>query len=161
MSAHPKMTRAEWLASRPRIVAAASSLVHDADYRILMLHASWKDEWQLPGGTHDEGEDLWRTAVRETFEETGLSMPAQPRLLTLDWTMNPEGVAEVWGLFQGPLVDDGVLVKLSDEHDRWEMLTIQEWAPLLPPFQARVLTTAVDMLCNGGCTYLREGERVG
>ncbi|MBZ6475388.1 NUDIX domain-containing protein [Streptomyces griseocarneus] len=155
------MGRTEWLASRPRILAAASSLVHDRNYRILLLHASWKDEWQLPGGTHDEGEDLWQTAVRETSEETGLAMPAKPRLLAVDWTLNPEGVAEVWGLFQGPLVDGGPSVRLSDEHDEWKMLTIEEWTPLLPPYQARVLATAVDMLRNGGCTYLREGEQVG
>ncbi|MEV4442437.1 hypothetical protein AB0K09_26190 [Streptomyces sp. NPDC049577] len=90
-----------------------------------------------------------------------MSMPAKPWLRALDWTMNPAGVAEVWGLFQGPLVDDGVPVKLSDEHDRWKMLTFREWAPLLPPFRVRVLTTAVDMLRNGGCTYLKEGEGLG
>ncbi len=161
MSAHPQMSRAAWLASRPRILAAASSLVHDADYRILMLRASWKDEWQLPGGTHDTGEDLWQTAVRETFEETGLAMPATPRLLTLDWTTNPEGIAEVRALFQGPLIGGDVPVRLSDEHDQWSVLPLQEWIPLLTPYQARVLTTAVDMLRKGGCTYLKEGEPIG
>ncbi|GHF59353.1 hypothetical protein GCM10010218_46070 [Streptomyces mashuensis] len=161
MGTRPQMTRAEWLASRPRIVVAASSLVHDADHRILLLHASWKDEWQLPGGTHDDGEDLWHTAVRETYEETGLAMPPRPRLLTVDWTTDPDGVAECWALFQGPLVGREPPVALSHEHDRWRMLTLDEWAPLLPEHQVRVLAVALDMLRHGGCTYLREGEPVG
>ncbi|MBZ6475390.1 NUDIX domain-containing protein [Streptomyces griseocarneus] len=161
MTKHPQLPRAEWLARRARILGCSASLIHDADQRIMLLHTSWSDAWQLPGGGHDEGEDLWRTAVRETFEETGLAMPEVPELLVVDWGLHPEGIPEVFTLFKGPLVDAGTVeVKLSDEHDAWRMLTAEEWAPLLPPEQARVLAIATEVLRGGRCPYLREASHL-
>ncbi|GHG75021.1 hypothetical protein GCM10018779_52190 [Streptomyces griseocarneus] len=161
LTKHPQLPRAEWLARRARILGCSASLIHDADQRIMLLHTSWSDAWQLPGGGHDEGEDLWRTAVRETFEETGLAMPEVPELLVVDWGLHPEGIPEVFTLFKGPLVDAGTVeVKLSDEHDAWRMLTAEEWAPLLPPEQARVLAIATEVLRGGRCPYLREASHL-
>ncbi|MBH1938718.1 NUDIX hydrolase [Streptomyces sp. AV19] len=161
MSKHPLMPRADWLATRPRVLSSASSVVHDAERRILLLHASWVDEWQFPGGGQDEGEDLWQTAVRETAEETGLGMPPHPELLAVDWGFHPEGIAECWALFKGPLVDPARMdIRLSDEHDDWRMLTAEEWAPLVHPGQARVLAVAQDGLRGGRCAYLRNGSHL-
>ncbi|KAB7841593.1 NUDIX domain-containing protein [Streptomyces mobaraensis] len=157
LTRHPQFPRAEWLARRARILGCAASLVHDDEGRIMLLHTSWGDAWQLPGGGHDDGEDLWETSVRETFEETGLTMPDVPELLAVDWGVHPEGIPEVFVLFKGPLVDAGsVKVRLSDEHDAWRMLTADEWAPLVPPRQARVLAAATEVLLGGRCPYLRE-----
>ncbi|MEV4741599.1 NUDIX domain-containing protein [Streptomyces sp. NPDC049555] len=161
MTTHPKLSRAEWLAGRARILGCAASLVHDAEHRIMLLHTSWGDAWQWPGGGHDEGEDLWQTAVRETYEETGLTMPERPELLAVDWGLHPEGIPEVFTLFKGPLVDASTVeVKLSDEHDAWSMLTAEQWAPLLPPEQARVLTIATEVLRGGRCPYLCEASHL-
>ncbi|WP_164543613.1 NUDIX domain-containing protein [Streptomyces mobaraensis] len=159
MAKHPQYPRAEWLARRTRILASASSLVHDAGGRILLLHCSWADVWQFPGGTQDSGEDLWQTAVRETLEETGLAMPPRPRLLAVDWSTHPEGIDECWALFQGPLIDPGIAeIALSDEHDRWRMLAPGQWAPHLPAGQAHTLAVAHDALVGGQCAYLRNGS---
>ncbi|PSJ30614.1 NUDIX hydrolase [Streptosporangium nondiastaticum] len=161
LTKHPQLPRADWLARRARILGCAASLVHDAEERILLLHTSWSDEWQLPGGGHDEGEDLWHTAVRETYEETGLAMPDHPELLAVDWGLHPEGIPEIFTLFKGPLVDASTVdVKLSDEHDDWRMLTAEEWAPLVHPEQARVLAVATEVLRGGRCRYLREASHL-
>ncbi|UQI46126.1 NUDIX domain-containing protein [Streptomyces sp. HU2014] len=161
MTKHPQLPREEWLARRAQILGCAASLIHDAEHRIMLLHTSWTDEWQLPGGGHDEGEDLWQTAVRETYEETGLAMPDEPELLAVDWGLHPEGIPEIFTLFKGPLVDASTIeVTLSDEHDAWRMLTAQEWVPLVHPEQARVLTIANDVLHGGRCPYLREASHL-
>ncbi|GAA2710284.1 MULTISPECIES: NUDIX domain-containing protein [Streptomyces] len=161
MTTHPRLPRAEWLASRARILGCAASIVHDSEYRIMLLHTSTGDAWQWPGGGHDEGEDLWQTAVRETFEETGLSMPEVPELLVVDWGLHPEGIPEVFTLFKGPLVDAStVKVKLSDEHDAWRMLTAEQWAPLVSAERARVLALATEVLRGGRCPYLREASHL-
>ncbi|MFI0912510.1 NUDIX hydrolase [Streptomyces abikoensis] len=160
MTTYPKLPRAEWLASRARILGSAASVVHDAEYRIMLLRTS-TGAWQWPGGGHDEGEDLWQTAVRETYEETGLSMPDQPELLAVDWGLHPEGIPEVFTLFKGPLVNASTVeVKLSEEHDAWRMLTAEEWAPLVSPQRARVLALATEVLRGGRCPYLREANHL-
>ncbi|MFQ6198656.1 NUDIX domain-containing protein [Streptomyces sp. NPDC000405] len=161
MTKHPQYPRAEWLARRARILAAAASLIHDAEQRIMLLHCSYTDAWQFPGGAQDEGEDLWDAAVRETLEETGLAMPDRPEVLAVDWGVHREGVPEVFTLFKGPLVDAATVeVKLSDEHDEWRMLTAEAWAPLVKPRQARALAIVTDVLRGGRCPYLREASHL-
>ena len=42
-----------------------------APLQVCLLHHNIRDEWLLPKGRKDRGEDVTTTAVRETFEETG------------------------------------------------------------------------------------------
>ena len=42
-----------------------------APLQIYLLHHNIRDEWLLPKGRKDRGEDVTTTAVRETFEQTG------------------------------------------------------------------------------------------
>ena len=51
-------------------------VVNDRD-EILLIQRGYgknKGKWSLPGGNQDRGESLRRTAIRETREETGVSM---------------------------------------------------------------------------------------
>lgn len=41
---------------------------------VLLTRRSDNDNWTMPGGAHDPGESLSRTAVRETLEETGITV---------------------------------------------------------------------------------------
>lgn len=52
-------------------MSAATVTVNDAGY-VLMLRRADNDEWQIPGGIVDAGEQPPEAAVRETFEETGI-----------------------------------------------------------------------------------------
>lgn len=54
-------------------VVAVGSIVFRSDNRtVLVRRAETPDEWIIPGGTVDPGEDLMETVVREIREETGL-----------------------------------------------------------------------------------------
>lgn len=57
MSAEPLKSKEEWLASLPRIYAAAGGVLRDASGRILIVKAGYREHWQFPGGTIDLGED--------------------------------------------------------------------------------------------------------
>lgn len=45
-----------------------------SDGRVLLIRRSDNGNWTMPGGAQDPGESLSRTAVRETQEETGITV---------------------------------------------------------------------------------------
>ena len=62
-----------------------------APLQVCLLHHNIRDEWLLPKGRKDRGEDVTITAARETFEETGYPC----RQLPLDLiTRAPEAGAQ-------------------------------------------------------------------
>ncbi|MFF5288899.1 NUDIX hydrolase [Paractinoplanes globisporus] len=56
------------------LVPGANVVVVNEDGEILLIRRSDNDLWALPGGAMDIGESLPGTAVRETFEETGIDV---------------------------------------------------------------------------------------
>ena len=60
----------------PSIPLGLSLMVAVHDGRVLLVHNSWRQEWELPGGMLDEGETARQAAVREFRQETGT--PADP-----------------------------------------------------------------------------------
>ena len=56
------------------IVIAATAFVLDDSDRLLMIRRTDNGLYALPGGTHELGETMTETAVRETLEETGVSI---------------------------------------------------------------------------------------
>ena len=61
---------------------AAYALLHDADSRVLLVHATpgatWAGHWMLPGGGAEHGEPVAATVTREVVEETGLEVEVDP-----------------------------------------------------------------------------------
>lgn len=53
------------------VVPAVTAFVQDSDGRILMERRTDNGRWGLPGGTHQTGESISQTVVREVAEETG------------------------------------------------------------------------------------------
>lgn len=52
--------------------SAAAFVLHNG--AVLLTRRSDNGNWTMPGGAHDPGESLSRTAVRETLEETGITV---------------------------------------------------------------------------------------
>ena len=61
-----------------RIIAAGTVTLHRPEGskqpRVLLVHRPRYDDWSLPKGKAEPGESLPMTAVRETFEETGVNV---------------------------------------------------------------------------------------
>ena len=55
----------------PAIPLGLSLMVAVHDGRVLLVHNTWRQEWELPGGVLAEGETARLAAVREFREETG------------------------------------------------------------------------------------------
>lgn len=56
------------------ILPGAAAVIFDADRRILVLKRTRGPYWSLPGGRMDLGESAQGCCVRETLEETGLTV---------------------------------------------------------------------------------------
>jgi ADP-ribose pyrophosphatase YjhB (NUDIX family) len=56
------------------IVAAASAVVVNDEYKILLQRRKDNDLWSLPGGAMELGESIAQTIVREVQEESGLAV---------------------------------------------------------------------------------------
>ncbi|MCX5206411.1 NUDIX hydrolase [Streptomyces sp. NBC_00237] len=156
---HP--THEEWLASMVRTTSAASVVFHDPDLRLLLLHATYEDAWQFPGGTVEHGQDPWEAAVREVDEEIGHQLPLTPHLLGVDWCRPPGLAPYTQFLFRGPSITPAAFtVTLSAEHDDWALRTVEEWAPLVGPRQTARLTLVREALRTGTTLYLQDGAPV-
>lgn len=125
-----------YLASLPKLTAAAAVLLRDEQDRFLAVKPNYRDHWLLPGGSLDPGEDPRSCAAREVREEVGLDLPIG-RLLAVDWVPPRPRNLRAMGLHF--VFDAGVLphaelqrmiVPQAEELDEWAMLTLEE-APLL------------------------------
>jgi ADP-ribose pyrophosphatase YjhB (NUDIX family) len=56
------------------IVSAVTVHVLDEQHRLLLIQRTDNGLWALPGGAQEFGEYIAETAVRETFEETGVTV---------------------------------------------------------------------------------------
>ncbi len=70
----------------PFIQTGAAIIIRNENGEILLQERTDRNKWGLPGGCQDLGEDLRTTAVRETYEETGIVL--NPNEITLIDTLS-------------------------------------------------------------------------
>ncbi len=98
--------------------------------KILLLQNASDDEephrWGVPAGKKEEGELLWQTALRELYEETGISAaPAQVHSLGALLARNPK-CEYVFHLFHIKLAEEPRGVQISSEHQKYCWATAEE-----------------------------------
>ncbi|MGW7540379.1 NUDIX hydrolase [Streptomyces sp. NPDC054770] len=109
----------------------------------------------------DHGEDPLTAARREILEETGIVLGPTLRLLGIDHRADVDGTGPVLDcFFDGGILAEETVVRLSDEHDRYALFSPQELAatPLVAPLSA--LVALHSAASSDSCVYLREGEPV-
>ena len=88
------------------------------DEKVLLLRSAlgdFKEEWDLPGGHVEEGEDMLDGLRREVEEETGLALETAE---ALNFTHGHKT------FYRAPLPKGDI--KLSDEHDQQSMYNVKE-----------------------------------
>lgn len=69
-----RMALDERICHIPFIQTGAAIIIRNEEGKILLQQRTDRNKWGLPGGCQDLGEDLRATAVREAYEETGITL---------------------------------------------------------------------------------------
>lgn len=140
----------------PRV--AAGALFLDGAGRVLLVHPTYKDTWDIPGGYVERGESPAAACRREVLEELGLDR--QPhRLIAVDWAPHEREGDKLLFLFDcGYLGDDEQLIQLAaDELDRWKWVELLLLESYVLPRIARRLRSAIG--AGADQIYLENGEQ--
>jgi ADP-ribose pyrophosphatase YjhB (NUDIX family) len=138
----------------PRVSAGA--LFVD-DGQVLLVHKTYGNGWDIPGGYVDIGESPAAACRRELLEEIGLDRPAR-QLLVVDWAPSDGEGDKILYVFDCGQVGDVSQIELRDgEIDRWSWVPVSEVADYTIPRLARRLTWAYEARNTRSPIYLEHG----
>ncbi|MGH4027255.1 MAG: NUDIX domain-containing protein [Pseudonocardiaceae bacterium] len=139
----------------PRV--AAGALFLDPYGRVLLVHPTYKNTWDIPGGYVERGESPAAACHREIVEELGLDR--EPRqLIAVDWAPTDSDGDKLLFIFNcGDLADDEQRIKLaSNELDQWEWVGLDQLDDYVIPRLARRIRTAATLKPTSN-SYLEHG----
>jgi 8-oxo-dGTP pyrophosphatase MutT (NUDIX family) len=150
-----------YIASLIRIRAASGVLFFDGEGRVLLVHPTYKDVWEVPGGSLELDESPLEAAERETKEELGFA-PRVGRLLCVDWVPPaPPWDGGLMFLFDGGNLgaDQIAGIRLRPEElDRFEFVPRGALDTVLIPRLARRVAECIRAREDGGIAYLEDGR---
>lgn len=135
---------------------AAGVIFTDRRARVLMVHTTYKDYWDIPGGYVEPGESPREAALREVREELGLSIVVT-KLLAVDWAPSEAEGDKLLFLFAGPELPEDVAFEFSDgEIDEARYVAVDE----LPEYTIERLARRLRSALAGSVAYLEHGEPI-
>lgn len=154
----------DFTATLPGKRMAAGALVTDERGRILLVEPTYKERWEIPGGTVERDESPLAAVVREVEEELGLIVEPG-RLLVTDWVpARPPRTEGLMMVFDGGTLgaERAALIRVpADELRGWAWCTGREAAERLPERLFRRIAAAVRARSEGTCLYLEDGRESG
>lgn len=136
----------------PRV--AAGALFFDDQGRVLLVHPTYKETWDIPGGYVERGESPAAGCRRELNEELGLDR--QPlRLLAVDWAPSDNEGDKLLFLFDcGELGEDESRIQLDNQElDRREWVAL----PSLDDYVIDRIARRIRAVAAGNGQYLEHG----
>jgi 8-oxo-dGTP diphosphatase len=153
------MTAPDFTATLPTKRTAAGLLFTDPAGRVLLVEPTYKDVWEIPGGSVERDESPRAAAAREAREELGLAL-TPGRLLVVDW-VPPRGARTdgVMFVFAGGRLDTEAIRLPADELRSWAWCTPEEAATRLTVPMTRRILAARAALTDGTTVYLEDGHQ--
>jgi 8-oxo-dGTP pyrophosphatase MutT (NUDIX family) len=140
----------------PRI---ASGVLFVKGDKVLLVHKTYGNGWDIPGGYVDRGESPASACERELHEELGIRRSVV-RLLVQDWAPSEaEGDKILYVFSCGDLGNDEHRIRVaSTEIDKFEWINANELGHYVIPRLERRLTNAYAAHTAGSPFYLEHGQ---
>lgn len=107
-----RIYRLQWRVTRPLVLGVRLILVQEG--QVLLVKHTYQPNWYFPGGLVERGETLAAAAKREAFEEAGVTLLTEPKLLGM-YTSFLESKSDHIALFYATAYTQG------SRPDRWEI----------------------------------------
>jgi 8-oxo-dGTP pyrophosphatase MutT (NUDIX family) len=151
----------DYIARVTRVRAAAGVLFVNSVGHVLVVHPTYKDVWEIPGGTLEADESPREACQREIKEELGLAFPVGDVLCT-DWVPpSPPWDGGLMFVFDGGVLTDEQISAIqlrSEELDELRFVDPSALDDILVPRLARRIAACLRAGRNGG-VYLEDGMR--
>jgi 8-oxo-dGTP pyrophosphatase MutT (NUDIX family) len=148
-----------YIASLTRVRAAAGVVFLDEWGRVLVVHPTYKDICELPGGSLERDESPLLACARELKEELGF-VPLVGGLLCVDWVPpSPPWDGGLMFLFDGGVLSPEQIAGIrlpAGELERFEFVPVEELERVLVPRLARRVLACLPMR-GRGALYLEDG----
>ncbi|MEU0548534.1 NUDIX hydrolase [Micromonospora sp. NPDC005979] len=144
----------------PRV--AAGALFLDNEGRVLLVHPSYKEHWDIPGGYVEPGESPRAACIREIREELDLS-PALGSMLVLDWAPAEHEGDKLLLIFDGGSLspEQERDIRFADgELTEWRYVSAESLEGYVLPRLARRIRISIAALENGTPSYAEHGSVV-
>ena len=151
-----------YIASLIRVRIAAGVLFFDQARRVLLVHPTYKDQWEIPGGSVELDESPLAACQREVKEELGIAPPIGA-MLCVDWVPPaPPWDGGLMVLFDGGVLASEQIAGIQlrpEELDGYDFIAPDALDNVLVPRLARRVKACLRAREAGTSIYLEDGCR--
>ena len=114
-----------WMKTLPGRVSSAAMILENSIGQVLIVKANYKSYWTFPGGIIDPHETPKEAAIRETYEEVGITIDQQNVEFVAIVTRRSEYAETYQFIFKAPLERGGPggIILQASEIDEYALVT--------------------------------------
>lgn len=154
---YASLTQEEYYSTLSRCCVGAGVILFNSQGQILVVKPNYREGWLLTGGTIDEGESPAQTAIRETFEEVGITLSAVTFLyVEFEHALRADAPDFLEFMFSGGVLTDEQIagIKLETaELDEYAFVDPEKAIEMLKGGSSRRLRVALEALKNNMPIY--------
>ncbi|WP_342562213.1 NUDIX hydrolase [Paenibacillus sp. FSL R7-0345] len=133
-------------------VDVAYALIYNEEKKELLMVNNKGDSWSLPGGAVEKGETLEQAVIRETKEETGLTIEVENIVAVNEAFFKEKGHHALFITFEAKIIEGEISIQDEDEISGVEWVGIKRANDLMPYHPA-----GVEKLLKNSSIYTFQG----